>query len=479
MFRKSAKSAPVTPSAYEGRSRANSVSRLEAGYPDDDHPQDNPISLPAAPPLPTGPSVRPKEPVQATNPIQKKKDPMKSTVYNVLEIKDLLDSNKTIEGKKVWSLLNEVSDRLMEKHLEEMNKQKEEMQKEALDRQDELERKMTYMIQQMRSETREDLDNTTHGMRAELRQVSQDKEDLHNTTDRLSQMLTRADPCTPYKCGRARIPVPVNLADTATVKRDPLERFWKLDRVFKNVPTFTDNGNPTIRDFLNAVVSVTATVPPSYGLTKEEYFQVLWGKLGATVQSELMGMSQLETGNPDQLHTALLMNYDNSETGDEAFRKLQELKPTAELNSISRYLREAKRLKELTAGSEPEQARCFITSLRNFLPYRLKKRLEDKLLENVTITNKTVPDWSFLASFANVHRDEIEEFIAKMLTNPHVYKTNYEDDDGDEYEEDEPSDLDDFEEGDEYEEDEPSDLDDFQDVESSEDDNYPGDEDYC
>ena len=131
------KSAPVTPSAYEGRSRANSVARLEAGYPDDDHPQDNPIDLPAAPPLPTGPSVRPKEPVQSINPVQKKKDPMKSTVFQVLQIKDLLDTNKTIEGTKVWSLLNEVSDRLMEKHTEEMKKQKEEMQKEALDRQDE------------------------------------------------------------------------------------------------------------------------------------------------------------------------------------------------------------------------------------------------------------------------------------------------------------------------------------------------------
>ena len=83
------------------------------------------------------------------------------------------------------------------------------------------------------------------------------------------------------------------------------------------------------------------------------------------------------------------------------------------------------------------------------------------MLENITINNRTVPDWSFLASFANVHRDEIEENIRKML-HPQVYKTNYEDNDSDEYEEDEPSDLDDF-----------------QDVESSEDDNYPGDEDYC
>ena len=164
-------------------------------------------------------------------------------------------------------------------------------------------------------------------------------------------------------------------------------------------------------------------------------------------------MSQLETGNPDQLHTALLMNYDNSETGDEAFQNLQQLKPSSDLNSVSRFLREAKRLKELTAGSDSEQARCFITSLRNFLPYRLKKILEDKMLENITINNKTVPDWSFLVSFANVHRDEIEENIRKML-HPHVYKTNYEDDDSDEYEEDEPSDLDDFKEGDEYEEDE-------------------------
>ena len=98
------------------------------------------------------------------------------------------------------------------------------------------------------------------------------------------------------------------------------------------------------------------------------------------------------------------------------------------------------------------------------------------MLENITINNRTVPDWSFLASFANVHQDKMEENIRKML-HPHVYKTNYEDDEGD-LDEDDP-DEDEDEEGDEYEEDEPSDLDDFQDVESSEDDNYPGDEDYC
>ena len=390
----------------------------------------------------------------------------KSAVYDVLEIKDLLEnSSSSIKGTKVATLLHKVSDRLLERHLEEMKKQKEEMLEE-----------MTSLIQKMQSETREDLDNTHEEIRAGIRQVSQEKEEMNITADRLSEMLNRADPCTPYKYGRARIPVPATLADTATVKRDPLERFWKLDRVFKNVPTFNDNGNPTIRDFLNAVVSITSTIPLSYGLTKEEYYQVVWGKLGPTVQSELMGMSQLETGNPDQLHTALLMNYDNSETGDEAFQKLQQLKPSSDLNSVSRFLREAKRLKELTAGSDSEQARCFITSLRNFLPYRLKKRLEDKMLENITINNKTVPDWSFLVSFANVHRDEIEENIRKML-HPHVYKTNYEDDEGD-LDEDDP-DEDEDEEGDEYEENEPSDLDDFQDVESSEDDDYPGDDVYC
>ena len=143
-------------------------------------------------------------------------------------------------------------------------------------------------------------------------------------------------------------------------------------------------------------------------------------------------MSQLETGNPDQLHTALLMNYDNSETGDEAFRKLQQLKPSPDLNSVSRFLREAKRLKELlNVGSDSEKARCFQTSCKAFLPMRLKHRMADKSLENYSKTNQSLP-WNFLTSFMSVHRDEIEDYIAKLLNNPNVQAV-YGSDDDEEY----------------------------------------------
>ena len=235
-----------------------------------------------------------------------------------------------------------------------------------------------------------------------------------DTSEKLSDMVCRANPCTPYMSDIEHIKLPNNLV-TNSMQRTTLERFWRLERVFRNVPTFNDDNKPVVRDFLNAVVSVANTLPLSVMMTKEEYYQMLWGKLGATVQAELKDFSSVTDGDPENLHKALLENYDASEKGDEAFAKLQHLQPSHQLGSVNAFLREAKRLKELSPGSDVEKARGFAISIRNFLPFRLKTKLEDVFRQYKTRTKDAHPEWPFLASFLKVHKDEIEKDLPRII----------------------------------------------------------------
>ena len=239
---------------------------------------------------------------------------------------------------------------------------------------------------------------------------------LENRMD-LQKEMYDMHPFAPYHCGRAQIPPPRILCNNETL-RTHIDRFWKVDRLYKSIAPFDDDGSISVRTFLNGLVSVTNTFPPSMNLTREEYFRIVWSKLGPTVQGELMDRLDEFAEDPELLHEALLANYDVSERGEDAFFKLQSLKPSAELGTVNKLLREAKRLRQLTNGSDAEQARSFATSLRAFLPYRLKKKLEDLCIEYTHRTKKVCPDWSFLTSFATAHRDEIEENVQKVLKRP-------------------------------------------------------------
>ena len=229
-------------------------------------------------------------------------------------------------------------------------------------------------------------------------------------------------PWVPFHEDRALIPSPQNLAENGT-QRPSLERFWKFDRIFKNIGTFNDDGVISIREFLNGMSSVANSFPPAVNMTREEYFQLLWGKLGPTVQGELMDQLNVFSEDPERLHEALLLNYDISEKGEDAMAKLAALRPTSELGTVNKLLREAKRLRQLTDATEGEQVRSFITSLKSFLSYRLKKKFEDMMMEFKSRTGRRLPDWAFLSSFAASHRDEIEENINKVLKRPAARQT--------------------------------------------------------
>ena len=160
----------------------------------------------------------------------------------MLELADQLN-HANVSGNRVHELLTGVCSKLLKEHLNDIRVEHEEA--------------MGRLQSQM--ENRMDLQKEMYDMQ----------------------------PFAPYHCGRAQIPPPRILCDNET-QRTHIDRFWKVDRLYKSIATFDDDGSISVRTFLNGLVSVTNTFPLSMNLTREEYFRIVWSKLGPTVQGELM-----------------------------------------------------------------------------------------------------------------------------------------------------------------------------------------------
>ena len=237
------------------------------------------------------------------------------------------------------------------------------------------------------------------------------EEKLSNCMDCLTKLMARTDPCIPYRLDLAKIQIP-SLAPSNS-EQPSLERLQHLEKRFRGIPLFDDTKTP-IREFLKAIVSVTNTFPAAVRPTDEEYFQLLWGKLGLKIQGELQDMNIKD---PEQLHNTLIEVYDTSEREDEAYIKLQSLKPSTSLDCVKRLLKEANRLKELFPGTDLEKTRSFRISLKNFLPWRLQKQLEDLVLKSKSLAEKVHLDWEFLASYVKFHQQEIDEHVERIVSN--------------------------------------------------------------
>ena len=325
-----------------------------------------------------------------------------TAVPQVLELADQLN-HPNINANRVQELLSSVCSTLMKEQLDDMRVEHEE----AMDR--------------LRSELETKLD--------------------------LQMKMAERNPYAPYNCVQVPVKGPQNLADNGE-KCPSLDRFFRFDRVYKSTPVFQDDGAISVRNFLNSIISITNSFPPSMMMTRNEYFSILWSKLGPTVQGELMDQLDEFAEKPDRLHAALLTNYDESERAEEAFEKLQSLRPSPELGTVNKLLHEAKRLRQLTLGTENELARGFATSIKTFLPEELRMKLQDISMEQSARTNMKHPDWKFLTSFMSLHREDIQEFINKLLNRPkpHAWRVRDEDDHWEDDDEEEEDQLDGYEE---------------------------------
>ena len=266
--------------------------------------------------------------------------------------------------------------------------------------------------QLLQQETRIITENTaalTTNMEEKLQaKISDLEEKLIKCMDCMTKLMSQTDPCMPYRINKIKIQVPT-LAPSSS-QPTTLERFWRLEKRFRGIPLFDDRKTP-IREFLRAMVSVTDTFPLAVRPTDEEYFQLIWGKLCFNIQSELKDMNIEDS---EQLHNALIENYDMSEREDEAYIKLQSLKPSTSLNCVKRLLKEANRLKGLFPGTDLEKARSFGISLKSFLPWRLEKKLADLFLE-FSKTEKDHPNWEYLESYCKAHEREIDQHVDRIL----------------------------------------------------------------
>ena len=202
------------------------------------------------------------------------------------------------------------------------------------------------------------------------------------------------------------IQVPNNLisSDAHETTSESLERLIKIDKIFQSIPVFSNSGEYGIRVFLHSMV--TCCNYSTVQLSEKEYVRLVWSKLSSELHFELQA-ENITTA--EQLHTVLLDTFDiMSERDHDAWSLLQSLEPSATLDCIDSFLREAKRVQELCPGTKETKARLFCISLKNFLPARLELILADKQLE---LAHGEVLGWDFLTSWSRVHRVEIDEHL--------------------------------------------------------------------
>ena len=201
------------------------------------------------------------------------------------------------------------------------------------------------------------------------------------------------------------IQVPNNLTsnDARETTSESLERLIKIDKIFQSIPVFSNDGEISIRAFLHSLVSTCnySTVL----LSPKEYVRLVWSKLSSELHFELQAENFTTA---EQLHTVLLDTFDiMSERDSDAWSLLQSLEPSATLDCIDSFLKEANRVRELCSGTMEMKSRLFVISLKKFLPTRLKLMINDKQLEQPG----EVLDWDCLTNFARVHRGEIDDHL--------------------------------------------------------------------
>ena len=251
--------------------------------------------------------------------------------------------------------------------------------------------------------------------------VSGIQQDINNTLkqvnlvqDKMSKLdnITAYDPFLPYKKYISEVPLPNGLLANDNGHQS-LDRLYKLDRMFKQVPTFTNMPDTVhIRDFLHALTSIANTCPESLGFTEQEYKNIVWNKLSPAIQKTLFNSGEVHDAK--SLHRSLLTFYDLSETPSEAMTKLQMLKPSPTINTVQKFLNESLRLIDLLDGTQEERAKIFGIAARQFLPERLKRRLEDDFIRHSSMAGKH-PSLVYLMNFIKSYKTEIESSNEKLF----------------------------------------------------------------
>ena len=197
---------------------------------------------------------------------------------------------------------------------------------------------------------------------------------------------------------------PANLKTTN--KTVDLDKLTKLQRVFQNIPIFTNDKNYTVRELLNGLNGIVENL--GFQISEAEYELILNQKLSPRVKNAVRGYKH---ENLKGLFTNLLNLYDCSETHHEAFSALVNQKN--KFINFHDFMEENLRLLSLSRKNPDQQSQLFVHSVENILPKRIFEKLIDFLDKYEVIHQGKYPDLPLLVDFIYKFRQEINEHMEK------------------------------------------------------------------
>ena len=185
-----------------------------------------------------------------------------------------------------------------------------------------------------------------------------------------------------------------------------MEKITKLQRVFQNTPTFTNDKNYTIRELLIGLNSIVENL--GFQISEAEYELILNQKLSPRVKSAVRGYKH---ENLKPLFTNLLNIYDSSETHYEAFSALVNQK--CKFQNLHDFMEENLRLLSLSRKNPDQQSQLFIHSVEKILPKCIFEKLLDFLDSNEVIYQAKYQKIPMLVDFIYKFRQEIDAHMSK------------------------------------------------------------------
>ena len=243
-----------------------------------------------------------------------------------------------------------------------------------------------------------DGENLDRIMRDLFKQYNNDMDTVDNV---VSERFLMINACRTHK----DLTPPSNLKISR--KKIDLDKFTKLQRVFQQIPTFTNDKNYTIRELLNGLNSIVENL--GFDMTESEYELILNQKLSPRVKSAVHSSYKHE--NLKGLFANLLNLYDSSETRHEAFSAIVNQKN--KFLNLHDFTEETLRLLSLSRKNSDQQSQLFIHSVENILPKRVYEKLIDFLDGFEALNKGKYPTLPMLVDFIYKYRQEIDAHMAK------------------------------------------------------------------
>lgn len=187
-----------------------------------------------------------------------------------------------------------------------------------------------------------------------------------------------------------------------------LDRFTKLERLFRSVPTF-DNKDISIRDFLLELQTVVNDL--GCNVTEGEFKYLLLNKIHPKIKTVLMASHSTST--LEGIYEHLLNIYDNTSSERDVFSSLVGSKQ--HFNSLKEYLEYTLKLLS-TIKSTKESTNALLHNLKLHLPPRIYDKITD-FSDRYEALKKETPPVERIINILYSNRDTIDKHFASKTPN--------------------------------------------------------------